>query len=357
MGIPQPVSIMTASLTPGDAIGNYVLTLKRLLEKSGVEVQLYADHIEPHFGTIARPATDYRPGPGTLWYHYSIYADSIAQIDKPAEAKIIDYHGVSPPRLFGDYDSRLSELCRRGEAELLHYSKAFNLSIVHSDYTRQELLRLGFDNVRRLPLVVDTSRFSGSEDVALSGWLSRLSYLLFVGRIVPQKDILSMLKVFRFFHQAQPEAVLVLAGGRHLAPRYQREIDREVRCHRLEDRVLFTGQINRPTMLTSLYRHAQFTLITSEWESFCVPIVESMAFGTPLVVHDIPPLPEVMGRAGIVIDKGRPAAAATAINELWHGQANYPDLVQSCIQRAGAFTEVALASQLQALLEDVFRDV
>ena len=356
MRIPEPVNIMTASIVPGDAIGNYILTLKRLIEQEGKEVRLFADHVAPQYGDIARLSQYYRPGAGTLWYHYSIYADNLEQIQRPADFKIVDYHGVSPPGLLQKYDPHLAHLCQQGVDELPNYNKAFDISIVHSEYTRGELQRLGFRDVHKLPLVVDTSRFSGSEDVRLSELLQQLSYFLFVGRMVPQKDILAMIEIFASFHRLRPETVLILVGGRHLARSYQREIGHMINRHRLGGRVLFTGQVDGASMLTSLYQHAKFTLITSEWESFCVPVVESMTFGTPLIIHSTPPLPEVMGRAGIIIDKRDPEAAAAAIHKLWNHEEDYTKLVGVCAERANAFTEAALASQLLSLFGEVFRN-
>lgn len=353
MRVPEPISIMTASLMPGDAIGNYVLTLKRLWEQKGAEVRLYADHIAPRYATIAQPSDRYASGEGTLWYHYSIYAQNLAQLRQPAGLRIIDYHGVTPPHLFEEYDPHLANLCKRGLHLLPEFRDAADLAIVHSEYTRDQLHELGFRVVSKLPLVVDTRRFSGVEDSTLSNWLQRLPYLLFVGRLVPQKDILGLLEVFAHLHQLQPEAGLILVGGRQLAPGYQRAIERRVKHRLLKNRVLFTGQVNTAAMLTSLYRHARFTIITSEWESFCVPIVESMSFGTPVIVHDIPPLPEVMGGAGIIIDKHKPKAAAEAISALWQSREGYAQLVANCQERASMFTEAALASDMSAVFAEM----
>jgi glycosyltransferase involved in cell wall biosynthesis len=51
----------------------------------------------------------------------------------------------------------------------------------------------------------------------------------------------------------------------------------------------------------------------SMWESFCVPVAESLYFGVPAAVHNVPPLPEVAGPGGIVIDKQTLDRAAQAI--------------------------------------------
>ena len=349
MRIPEPVNIMTASLTPGDAIGNYVLTLKRLLEQNGKEVRLFADHISPQFGAGAQHSEQYQSSSGTLWYHYSIHASNVGCVEQPAGYRIIDYHGVSPPRLFRGYDPHLADLCEQGLDRLSSFRTAYDLGIVHSETTREHMRELGFPRVRKLPLVVDTNRFTGESDSGLDCLLHRLSYVLFVGRIVPQKDILAMLRIHKQLLKVRPGAVLVLVGGRHLAPTYQREIDRAVKRHGLAGRVLMTGQINDARLLTSFYRNAKFTLLTSEWESFCVPIVESMAFGTPPVAHRTPPLPEVMGQAGLIIDKHDPSTAAEAIHSVWSDSAAYDSLVEAALKRSHLFTEQALADQLAEL--------
>jgi glycosyltransferase involved in cell wall biosynthesis len=346
--------MMTASLVPGDAIGNYILTLKRILEELGFRVSLYADHVAPAYGHIARLSEDYHPSGGILWYHYSIYADNLALVQSPVDYRIMDFQSVSPPRLFKGYDAHLTQLCQRGIEVLPTFRDHFDLCIVHSEYTRVELLAHGYRRVEKVPMVVDRKRFDGREDEALSRWLKALNYMLFVGRIVPQKDILGMLEIFARLHARRPDVTLILVGGRHLAPGYQRRIDATVDRLGLNARVLLTGQISDPSMLTSLYRHARFTIITSEWESFCVPVVESMTFGTPIVAHNIPPLPEVLGDAGVLINKQDQDATAATIDTLWDDAAAYGRLQRACVQRTPLFTAPALRCNLLRVFQRVF---
>jgi len=214
----------------------------------------------------------------------------------------------------------------------------------------------GFAHIEKLPLIVDTARYDGGRDKVLSTWLRRLPYLLFVGRIVPQKDILALLDIFAHLRSRRPEValLLLLVGGRDLAPSYQREIDQAVERLGISQCVLFTGHINDPMMLTSFFQHARFTIITSEWESFCVPVVESMFFETPVVVHHIPPLPEVAGDAGVVIDKRQLEASAELIDSTWVDTYAYGQLKQACRQRSPRFTTLALRAELLSMLRRVF---
>ncbi len=73
------IHMMTASLTPGDAIGNYLLTSARIWRKWGAKVELYADSVAPALASTARASSLY-PGIGDaiLWYHFSIFSDNLS---------------------------------------------------------------------------------------------------------------------------------------------------------------------------------------------------------------------------------------------------------------------------------------
>jgi glycosyltransferase involved in cell wall biosynthesis len=355
MSAPLVVHIMTASLAQGDAIGNYVLTLRRLFTEFGCRVKLYADHIAPQLRWLAYPSIAYHPtGRDILWYHYSIYADNLALVQSSTDYRVMDFHGVTPPHLFAGYDAHMERLCRLATQALPSLREHFDLCVVHSEYSRGVLQARGFSQIEKLPLIVDTDRYGGQQDEGLAELLEGLSYLLIVGRLVPQKDILAMLEIFHHVRARLPEAALLLVGGRDLVPAYQREIDQRIDRLGLKRWVLCAGQISDPAMLTGLFRHACFTLITSEWESFCVPVVESMTFDTPVVIHRVPPLPEVAGEAGIVIDKGQPVAAAERICAAWTHEEEYGMLRRACQRRASNFTIDALRLHLLTMLRRVF---
>lgn len=354
---PLTVNLMTVSLKPGDAIGNYMLTSARIWQGWGARVRVYGEYVDPSLALVAEPARYYRPtGEGILWYQYSIYDEAnIGRVLESSDYKVLDYHGVSPPHLFSGQNNYLAELCRRGIELLPQMLPVFDAAVAHSAYTMAELQGHGFDGRRlyQLPLCIDTGRFNGV-DPELMESLSKLEYWLFIGRLVPQKDVLALVDIFAHVQRERPRMVLVLVGTPELAESYQRQIQERIRAHGLEDRVLFTGQVNNPAVLAALFQQAQLLLVTSEWESFCVPLVEAMYFGTPAVVHDIPPLPEVLGESGLVVDKRRPEEAAAAILTLLDDGRRYEELVVAARQRSAAFTDMALADTLLRMMCDLF---
>lgn len=350
---PLTVHIMTPAMTPGDAIGNYILTSARIWREWGARVEIYADHIAPAYGGQVKPSVLYpATGKGLLWYHYSIYADNVETAVHSPDYKVMDFHGVTPSHLYAGQNRYLQNLCQQATDLLPQLHDTFDACVVHSEYTRNILLTNGYDEaiIYKLPLVVDTSRFEGAVDEALAASLGQLDYLLFIGRIVPQKDILALLDIFEYVQRQRPQTGLILAGTRDHAPAYQRQIDRAIKRKRLGGHVLFTGQVNDAAVLASLLRHAAFLMVTSDWETFCVPVVEAMFFGVPPIVHHISPLPEVAGSGGVVIDKRQVEETAVTILNLLKNNSQYQQLSQAAQARSTTFTDKSLAHALQKML-------
>lgn len=351
------VNIMTATLAPGDAIGNYVLTSARLWRSWGARVDLFADFVMPVYGSIAHPSSSYlSTGRSILWFHYSIYADNVQQAIQSQDFKVMDFHGITPPHLFRGQDLYMETVCQKGYDVLPTLRNVFDLYIVHSEYTRQVLVEQGFDaqKIHKLPLCVDTGRFNVATDDNLAAQLQQLEYFLLIGRIVPQKDILALLEIFAHIHAKRPNTVLILVGSRSMAADYQHQIERRIKQLGLQNRVMFTEQVNDTAVLATLLRHAKLLFVTSEWETFCVPAAEAMYFGVPAVVHNLPPLPEVVGEAGLVINKHKAEEAGTAVLQLLNNPDQYQQLSQAARHRAQQFTDGALAHALLSLFQQLF---
>ncbi len=347
------IHMMTPVLTTGDAIGNYIVTLQRAFRKLGVRVHLYADHLDPAFKVLARPTSAYRPtGEDILYFHYSIWSDNFAVLNTSTDFKILDYHGVTPPHLAADFDPGIAKLCQMGIDALPRYAKVFDWCIYHAESGRSDLAQAGYTRFSKVRLPVDASFFGREEDHLLSEMLGCLDYVLFVGRIVPQKDILAIVRMFSELHKQRPTAFLLLVGGQDVLPGYVQQLRDEIERLGLADCVFMTDKISNGAMLTSLYRHAKFLISVSEWESFCVPAAEAMSVGVPVINAGGIPLPENVGDAGVLIDKTDPVSAARIVNEVWNDPATYARLQESALRRSNWFTDAALLENLRGLMKD-----
>jgi len=344
------IHMMTASLTTGDAIGNYMVSLQRIFAQLGVTVRLYADHIDPTYRGSARPTAAYHStGRDILWFHYSIWADNFATLDRSIDFKVMDYHGVTPPHLMR-HDPRLAVLCDKAIKSLPSYTRTFDWCVHHSDFARADLERAGYINFSKVHYPVDTAVFGYEEDTTLAAMVQQLEYILFVSRIVPQKDALNILRVFAEVQKRRPRTCLLLVGGTDLLPAYVAEVRDEIQRLGIANHVQITGKVSDRPALTALFRHAKFLICLSDWESFFVPSVEAMFFGVPVIHTGEPPVSENVRDAGVVIDKRDPARAAEQIVAVWNDTEAYAGLRELALRRSTLFTDVALTDVLRGVL-------
>jgi glycosyltransferase involved in cell wall biosynthesis len=339
---------MTASYSKKDAIGNYIETLDRIFKKTGFKTEIFSDF------TLNNPhSSKYKPtGKDILWFHYSIYSDNLKYLEESKDLKIMDFHGVTPHNLFRGYNAELEQFCKKGSEMLKIFVDHVDLCIVHSDYSRSVLKENGYEKIIKLPLVVDLSKLSKiKEDEMLAPLLKKIKYMLFVGRIVPQKSIIDIVKVFYYLKQLQPNFKLFLVGDFSISKEYTFEIMKTIKQLNLLEDILLTGKLDDPGLIT-FYKYANMFIILSEWETFCVPLIEAMYYQVPSIGYNRTAIPETIGNAGILVDKMDHPEIARQINELLNDTERYEQLKLKCKERATNFTEARLEIQLSSLLKE-----
>ena len=168
-----------------------------------------------------------------------------------------------------------------------------------SDSTRDALARLAAFPEDRLSVIRNGADATGWSDAGAASDLEagrllgppRRHDLLHVGSTIPRKRIDLLIDVFAAVRAAQPDARLVRAGGQFTA-------DQRVRARDLGvlDAIVVLPFVDRAT-LSAIYRRAALTVLPSEREGFGLPLVETLACGTPVVASDIPVLREIGGDA------------------------------------------------------------
>jgi hypothetical protein len=73
-------------LLEGDAIGNHVLALKRLLQAWGHSSEIYAQDIAPRLKDEARPLSAYKPSAKSI----TLYA--LLELARPARFRLSQHH-------------------------------------------------------------------------------------------------------------------------------------------------------------------------------------------------------------------------------------------------------------------------
>lgn len=123
-------------------------------------------------------------------------------------------------------------------------------------------------------------------------------FFLFLGNVEPRKNVTNTVKAFVAFAEINPHVQLVITG---LKPAFVSDILSEIGKNSFLHRFIFPGFVTESVLLT-LYAEAKVFLYPSFREGFGLPILEAMAFGTPVVTSTISAMPEVAGDAAFLVN-------------------------------------------------------
>lgn len=299
--------------TPGDAIGNHMLWIDAKLRDWGLDTALYAQHIAPELAGRIRPDHEFlaalhapaaRPD-DVLLYHYGLYTPNVRyyQAAQGRLRTILSYHNITPAHFFRGWSPELELLCDTGRRTLPGLVGA-DLALGDSEYNRQELVAAGFPAAQTavMPLFSQHADLAAQPvDAPLLDQLRAggIANFLTVGRVAPNKAIEDAIRIFAVYHHTlNPRSRLYVVGGR-LLPAYDAALDALVDRLNLAGAVCFPGVALGGT-LKAYYQAADLYLCASHHEGFCVPLVESMFFGVPILAHAAAAIPETLGDAGVL---------------------------------------------------------
>jgi glycosyltransferase involved in cell wall biosynthesis len=158
--------------------------------------------------------------------------------------------------------------------------------------------------------------------------------VLYVGNFLPHKNLVRLVQAFALVPgHVRKDCTLVLAGD-HGDRRD--EVIREARRRGIEKQLVVTGVVARAD-LPALYAGCEAFVLPSLDEGFGLPAVEAMACGAPVIASGRASLPEVMEKAGLLVDPLDPAAIGSAIASVLSDRALREDLCRRSLERAEAF--------------------
>ena len=303
---------LVSNFDVGDAIGNHVRALRRLLRGWGHASDVYAQYVHDSLAREARFYTKYRAVSSprhVVLFHFSIGSEVTAFFAGLPDRRVMIYHNITPAEYFVGVNARVADRCRRGRWELERLRGVVDLALGVSDFNRRELEAAGFPRTGVLPILVDWSQYDHALVRPLEQAYGRGTTLLTVGRIAPNKRIEDVLKVFYFYRRLDPDSRLLVVGSSVDTEGYLAALQKLAAELGLLDSVVFTGAVSQAELCT-YYRLASAYLCLSEHEGFCVPLLEAMHFGVPVLAYASTGVPGTLGDAGLLLaQKDFPAIA------------------------------------------------
>lgn len=139
--------------------------------------------------------------------------------------------------------------------------------------------------------------------------LQKDSYLLFLGRIVPEKGLQYLIDAFR---EVKTEKRLVIAGGASDSQGFLREMQQRAAG---DERIQFIGFV-QGELLDELYSNAYLYCLPSDLEGMPLTLLEAMSYGCCCVISDIPGCTEVAQDKAVVFPKGDVQALEDCLQQL-----------------------------------------
>ena len=306
----------------GDAVSNDTLAIRQMIREMGIETENYAENIDDRL-----PAGSVKPmrempeleDEDLLIYHGSTGDPLNMWVPRLGGRKVMRYHNITPPEFFRGYNEQAVARAMSGLQEMQLIARAFPYGIADSDFNRQDMRRLGFKcPIDVCPIVIPLEDYDREpdKDVLKKYQGDGITNLLFVGRIAPNKKQENVIRAFRYYRKYyNPKSRLFLVGSSTGMESYLGRLQGYVKALGIEDSVIFPGQISFRAIL-AYYRLADVFVCMSEHEGFCVPIIEAMYFGKPIVALRAAAVPGTMGGAGRLREDSDPAVAAAAIDRV-----------------------------------------
>ena len=156
--------------------------------------------------------------------------------------------------------------------------------------------------------------------------LKKDSYILYLGRIVPEKGETYLIEAFK---QVKTDKKLVIAGGSSDTERYMQEL----KVLAAEDeRILFTGFV-QGQLKDELYSNAYVYTLPSDLEGMPLSLLEAMSYGNCCLVSDIPECAEVVEDKAVRFRKSNVEDLRDRLQTL----CDQPDIVVGYREHAAGF--------------------
>jgi glycosyltransferase involved in cell wall biosynthesis len=323
------IALLTPTLITADAISNDICGMYEVLQKCGYESRLFANENTTGYDVLpSSKIKDFLTSPqDILIYHYSMgWNIGLKLLQELKCRKVLKYHNITPPEFFVGFSVDYEHVCRSGRLQIKDIARAnCDLYLSDSEYNSQELISEGADSSKCFVVApfhhIDRLEQLAPETQVFDQFVTHDINILMVGRVAPNKGHASLIETLATYRREYNRYARLFFVGKEAVQLagYGLSLRQLAADLAIGDSVIFTGGIS-DAQLKGYYLAADFFILTSHHEGFCVPLVEAMALKVPIIACESSAIPETVGKAGLVWKERNPYLLAESINYLDHNE-------------------------------------
>lgn len=177
-----------------------------------------------------------------------------------------------------------------------------------------------------IPNGVNPAQKKTAKEIAAKFNLSKDDYILFLGRLVPEKGLERLIEAYK---NVKTDKKLVIAGGSSDTA----EFESKLRAASADNpNIIFTGFV-QGRLLEELFSNAYFYVLPSDVEGMPLSLLEAMSYGNCCLTSDIPECASVIGEYGCVFDRSKHDDLAEKMQNL----CDNPETVSAFRQNSAAY--------------------
>ena len=186
-----------------------------------------------------------------------------------------------------------SKFIRQGEKNAVKYADEI---IVLSKGVQDYFIETYGRETHFIPNGVNRPEIREAKLITNKFGLKKDSYILFLGRLVPEKGIRYLVEAFK---NIKTDKKLVIAGGSSDTESFMKELKDMAKD---DNRIIFTGFV-QGQMLDELYSNAYIYTLPSDLEGMPLSLLEAMSYGNCCLVSDISECAEVVDDKALIFKK------------------------------------------------------
>lgn len=234
---------------------------------------------------------------------------------------IVTVHGLDHQR--AKWGKFASWYIRSGEKNAVRFAdEIIVLSKGVQDYFQNTYGR----TTRFIPNGVNKAKLRKARQITEKWGLTKDSYILYLGRIVPEKGERYLIEAFK---QTKTDKKLVIAGGSSDTQAFMDELKSLAKD---DDRIIFTGFV-QGEILEELYSNPYIYTLPSDLEGMPLSLLEAMSYGNCCLTSDIPECTEVIEDKALLFRK----SDVSDLKAKLQNACDHPEMVDSYKAQAEEF--------------------